>query len=141
MEIIEGRKLVAHRSVFVKFPLVDRENEYLLVWTTTPWTLTSNIAAAVNVNLNYIKLHASDGSIYYFAEENLKFSRLDKQFKDKKQWIKGVPKLKTIEQIFNERGGYKVLEKIKGSELVGLKYQGPFDQLESSKHTRGISIY
>ena len=130
MEIIEGRKLVAHRSVFVKFPLVDRENEYLLVWTTTPWTLTSNIAAAVNVNLNYIKLQASDGSIYYFAEENLKFARLDKQFKDKKQWIKGVPKLKTIEQIFNERGGYKVLEKIKGSELVGLKYQGPFDQLE-----------
>ena len=130
MEIIEGRKLVAHRSVFVKFPLVDRENEYLLVWTTTPWTLTSNIAAAVNVNLNYIKLQASDGSIYYFAEENLKFARLDKQFKDKKQWIKGVPKLKTIEQIFNERGGYKVLEKIKGSKLVGLKYQGPFDQLE-----------
>tara|TARA_B100001287_G_scaffold9707_1_gene7519 strand:- start:13235 stop:16528 length:3294 start_codon:yes stop_codon:yes gene_type:complete len=130
MEIIEGRKLVAHRSVFVKFPLVDKENEYLLVWTTTPWTLTSNIAAAVNVNLNYIKLQASDGSIYYFAEENLKFARLDKQFKDKKQWIKGVPKLKTIEQIFNERGGYKVLEKIKGSELVGLKYQGPFDQLE-----------
>ena len=130
MEIIEGRKLVAHRSVFVKFPLVDRENEYLLVWTTTPWTLTSNIAAAVNVNLNYIKLQASDGSIYYFAEDNLKFARLDKQFKDKKQWIKGVPKLKTIEQIFNERGGYKVLEKIKGSELVGLKYQGPFDQLE-----------
>ena len=130
MEIIEGRKLVAHRSVFVKFPLIDRENEYLLVWTTTPWTLTSNIAAAVNVNLNYIKLQASDGSIYYFAEENLKFARLDKQFKDKKQWIKGVPKLKTIEQIFNERGGYKVLEKIKGSELVGLKYQGPFDQLE-----------
>ena len=130
MEIIEGRKLVAHRSVFVKFPLIDRENEFLLVWTTTPWTLTSNIAAAVNVNLNYIKLQASDGSIYYFAEENLKFARLDKQFKDKKQWIKGVPKLKTIEQIFNERGGYKVLEKIKGSELVGLKYQGPFDQLE-----------
>ena len=130
MEIIEGRKLVAHRSVFVKFPLIDRENEYLLVWTTTPWTLTSNIAAAVNVNLNYIKLQASDGSIYYFAEENLKFARLDKQFKDKKQWIKGIPKLKTIEQIFNERGGYKVLEKIKGSELVGLKYQGPFDQLE-----------
>ena len=42
MEIIEGRKLVSHRSVFVKFPLLDRENENLLVWTTTPWTLTSN---------------------------------------------------------------------------------------------------
>ncbi len=130
MEIIEGRKLVAHRSVFVKFPIIDKENEYLLVWTTTPWTLTSNIAAAVNVNLDYVKLKASDGSIYYFAEENLKFQRLEKQFKDKKQWIKGVPKLKTIEQMFNERGGYTIEKKIKGSDLVGLKYKGPFDDLE-----------
>ncbi len=137
MEIIEGRKLVAHRSVFVKFPLIDKENEYLLVWTTTPWTLTSNIAAAVNVNLDYIKLEASDGSIYYFAEENLKFARLEKQFKDKKQWIKGVPKLKTIEQIFNERGGYKILEKVKGSALVGLKYTGPFDSLEAQNIAGG----
>ena len=137
MEIIEGRKLVAHRSVFVKFPLIDKENEYLLVWTTTPWTLTSNIAAAVNVNLDYVKLEASDGSIYYFAEENLKFSRLEKQFKDKKQWIKGVPKLKTIEQIFNERGGYKILEKVKGSALVGLKYSGPFDSLEAQNIAGG----
>ena len=137
MEIIEGRKLVAHRSVFVKFPLIDKENEYLLVWTTTPWTLTSNIAAAVNVNLDYVKLEASDGSIYYFAEENLKFARLEKQFKDKKQWIKGVPKLKTIEQIFNERGGYKILEKVKGSTLVGLKYAGPFDSLEAQNIAGG----
>ena len=137
MEIIEGRKLVAHRSVFVKFPLIDKENEYLLVWTTTPWTLTSNIAAAVNVNLDYVKLEASDGSIYYFAEENLKFARLEKQFKDKKQWIKGVPKLKTIEQIFNERGGYKILEKVKGSALVGLKYAGPFDSLEAQNIAGG----
>jgi len=137
MEIIEGRKLVAHRSVFIKFPLIDKENEYLLVWTTTPWTLTSNIAAAVNVNLDYVKLEASDGSIYYFAEENLKFSRLEKQFKDKKQWIKGVPKLKTIEQIFNERGGYKILEKVKGSALVGLKYAGPFDSLEAQNIAGG----
>ena len=130
MEIIEGRKLVAHRSVFVRFPLIDRDNEYLLVWTTTPWTLTSNIAAAVNVNLEYVKLKAADGSIYYFADENLKFQRLDKQFKDKKQWIKGVPKLKTIEQIFNERGGYTIEGKLKGSDLLGLKYKGPFDDLE-----------
>ncbi len=122
MEIIEGRKLVAHTSVFVRFPLLDKPNEHLLVWTTTPWTLTSNVAAAVNVGLEYIKLKASDGSIYYFAKDNLKFQRLDKQFKDKKMWIKGVPKLKTIEQIFNERGGYEILDTIKGSDMVGWKY-------------------
>jgi isoleucyl-tRNA synthetase len=41
MEIAEGRKLTTHKSVFVKFPLKDRDNENLLIWTTTPWTLTS----------------------------------------------------------------------------------------------------
>ena len=131
MEIIEGRKLVAHKSVFVKFPLIDKENEYLLVWTTTPWTLTSNISAAVNVNLDYIRLQIEDGSIFYFAKENFKFQRLEKQFKDKKQWIDGIPKLKTIEQIFKERGSYKILGEIKGSEMVGWRYKGPFDELEA----------
>ena len=137
MEIIEGRKLVAHRSVFIKFPLIDRPNENLLIWTTTPWTLTSNIAAAVNIDLDYLKLEASDGSIYYFAKENFKFQRLEKQFKDKKQWLEGVPKLKTLEQIFKERGGYTILDTIKGKDLVGLKYKGPFDELEAQSIAGG----
>ncbi len=131
MEIIEGRKLVTHRSVFVRFQIKDRENEFLLVWTTTPWTLSSNVVLGVNVNLDYIKLKAADDSIYYFAEENLEFHRLDKQFEDKNQWIKGVPKLKTISQIFKEKGGYTLLGKIKGKELVGLKYIGPYDHIEA----------
>ena len=129
MEIIEGRKLVAHKSVFVRFPLKGRKNEYLLVWTTTPWTLTANIAAAVNVNLDYLKVEASDGSIYYFANENFKFQRLEKQFKEKKQWIKDVPKLKTIEQIFKERGGCQKIGTIKGKDMIGWEYFGPFDEL------------
>ena len=137
MEIIEGRKLVSHKAVFVRFPLVDKENEYILVWTTTPWTLTSNVIAAVNANINYVKVKASDGSIYYFAEENLNFKRLEKQFKEKKQWIDGVPKLKTIAQIFNERGGFEVLETIKGSKLVGLKYIGPYDHLDAQNEIGG----
>ena len=131
MEIIEGRKLVAHKSVFVRFPLKDRKEEYLLVWTTTPWTLTSNVIAGINGNLDYVKIKASDGSIYYFAEENLNFKRLDKQFKDKKQWLEGVPKLKTISQIFKERGGFEVLGTIKGEEMVGWTYEGPYDHLEA----------
>ena len=137
MEIIEGRKLVAHESVFVRFPILDRKKEFLLVWTTTPWTLTSNVMAAVNVNLEYVKLRASDGSLYYFAKENLEFQRLEKQFSDKKQWIEGVPKLKTISQIFKERGGYELEGTIKGSELVGLKYSGPFDDLEAQNEYGG----
>ena len=131
MEIIEGRKLVAHTSVFVRFPLKNRPNEYILIWTTTPWTLTSNVAAAVNVNLDYVKLKASDGAVYYFAKENLEYQRLDKQFKEKKQWIDGVPKLKTIAQIFKERGGYEIIGSVKGVNMLGWEYEGPFDELEA----------
>jgi isoleucyl-tRNA synthetase len=131
MEIIEGRRLVAHDSLFVRFPLRERINEYLLVWTTTPWTLTSNVAVAVSVNLNYVKLRASNGSLYYFAIDNLKFQRLEKQFNEKKQWVDGVPKLKTIEQLFKERGGYKIEGTISGAEMIGWEYDGPFDNLEA----------
>ena len=88
MEIIEGRKLVSHKSVFVRFSLTDKENEYLLVWTTTPWTLTSNVIAGINGGLDYVKLKAADGSIYYIAEENLEFARLEKQYKEKKVRLK-----------------------------------------------------
>ena len=119
MEIIEGRKLVSHQSVFIRFQLRDRENEYLLIWTTTPWTLTSNVVVGVNIDLDYVKLRAVDGSIYYIAQENLEFQRLEKQYNEKKQWIDGVPKLKTIAQIFKERGRSALLEPIKGPDMVG----------------------
>tara|TARA_A100001011_G_scaffold339647_1_gene371217 strand:+ start:256 stop:3561 length:3306 start_codon:yes stop_codon:yes gene_type:complete len=138
MEIIEGRKLVAHDSVFVRFPLQDRENEYLLVWTTTPWTLTSNVSVACNIKLDYVKVQSSDGSIYYFAKENLEFKRLEKQFQDKKLWIDGVPKLKTIAQIFKERGGYKVIDTIKGKDMLDWEYEGPFDHLNAQNNLGGF---
>ncbi|MBT3180765.1 MAG: isoleucine--tRNA ligase [Candidatus Marinimicrobia bacterium] len=140
MEIIEGRKLVAHKSVFVRFPIKGRENEYLLVWTTTPWTLSSNVVVGVNVNLDYVKLKAHDGSFYYFAKENLEFQRLDKQFKDKKQWVEGVQKLKTIAQMFKERGGYEECGIIKGAEMLGWEYEGPFDDFEAQSEPGGYPI-
>ena len=132
MEIIEGRKLVAHKSVFVKFPLKDRESEYILVWTTTPWTLTSNVCLAINKDLDYVKCKLSNGEVYYLAAENLNAPRLEKEFKSDRDWIKGVPKLKPISQIFNERGGYTIEQTLKGSDLIGLEYNGPFDELESA---------
>jgi len=140
MEIIEGRKLVAHRSIFVRFKLKAHENEYLLVWTTTPWTLTSNVAAAVNVGLDYVKCQAKDGAIYYFAKENLEFARLDKQFKEKKQWVEDVPKLKTLAQIFKERGGYEIIDTIKGADMVGWEYEGPYDHLEAQNIAGGYPL-
>ncbi len=137
MEIIEGRKLVAHKSVFVRFPIKDRDDEYLLVWTTTPWTLSSNVVVGVNVDLEYVRIKAKDGSTYYFAKENLEFQRLEKQFNEKKQWVDDVPKLKTLSQIFKERGGFEELGSIKGSEMVGWEYEGPYDDFEAQSEYGG----
>lgn len=144
MEVADGRKLTVHRSAFVRFPLVDRPNEFLLVWTTTPWTLTSNIAAAVNPELDYVKLKAKrDGAIYYFAKDNLDFQRLATEFKDgfgreEWAWPKSVPKLKTLSQIFKENGGYDIEGTIKGAEMVGWKYAGPFDDLPAQSVSGGV---
>jgi isoleucyl-tRNA synthetase len=144
MEIAEGRKLTTHKSVFVRFPLRDRENEFLLIWTTTPWTLTSNVAAAVNTDLDYIKLKANkDDAVYYFAKDNLNFKRLASEFKDgfgrpEWKWPKDVPKLKTIAQIFKEQGGFEELDTIKGAELVGWEYDGPFDDLPAQNMLGGF---
>ena len=140
MEIIEGRKLVAHTSVFVRFPIRERKKEYLLIWTTTPWTLSSNVVVGVNVDLDYVKIKTPDESIYYFAKENLEFQRLDKQYKEKKHWVDGVPKLKTLSQIFKERGGYEEIGTIKGIDMVGWEYDGPFDDLEAQKEYGGYPI-
>jgi isoleucyl-tRNA synthetase len=132
MEVIEGRKLVAHEALFLKFPLKGRNKENLLIWTTTPWTLTSNVAAMVGGELDYVKLRClGDGEVYYFAAENLKFQRLERQFKEKKEWIDGVPKLKTLHDVFEAKGGYEIEGTLKGAEMVGWEYTGPFDELEA----------
>ena len=133
MEIIEGRKLVAHKSVFIKFKLKNKNNEYALVWTTTPWTLTSNVSLLVNKNLNYAKCKLKNDEIYYVAEKNIKYQRLEKEFKEKREWVEGVPKLKTIAQLFNERGGYTVEKIIKGSDMIGWEYEGPYDEFKATK--------
>ena len=171
MEIAEGRKLTTHKSVFVRFPIIresgerkvesgasqtadDRlsalgsppSQEYLLVWTTTPWTLTSNVACAVNPDLDYIKIQTKrDSAIYYFAKDNLNFQRLSTEFKDgfgrpEWKWPEGVPKLKTLAQIFKEQGGFEELGTLKGGEMVGWKYDGPFDELAAQQMDGGCPV-
>jgi isoleucyl-tRNA synthetase len=135
MEMAEGYQLVAHRAVFVRFPLRERPNENLLVWTTTPWTLSSNVAAAVNPDLTYLKVSHKE-QIYYLAKGAFTAVRLEEQFK-KKEWVTGVPKLKTLEQIFKEKGGYEVLGELPGSALVGWQYDGPFDELPAQRNPAG----
>ena len=94
----------------------------------------------VNKNLDYVKLRSADGSLYYFAQENLEHLRLEKQFKEKKQWIEGVPKLKSIAQIFKEHGGYEIEGTLKGEEMIGWKYVGPFDDLRAQSNPGGFPL-
>jgi isoleucyl-tRNA synthetase len=135
MEMHEGYELVAHRAVFVRFPLRGRKGESLLVWTTTPWTLSSNVAAAVNPQLTYLKVRHRD-HIYYLARGALTAQRLEEQFK-RKEWVEGVPKLKSLEQVFKEKGGFEVVGELKGADMIGWTYDGPFDELPAQQHPAG----
>ena len=74
MEMNEGYREVPHTSVFVTFPLVDRPTECLLVWTTTPWTLSSNVAAAVKSDMTYVKVRQGERA-YYVGKANLQSTR------------------------------------------------------------------
>jgi isoleucyl-tRNA synthetase len=137
MEMAEGYQLVAHRAVFVRFPLRGRAGENLLVWTTTPWTLTSNVAAAVNPELTYLKVRHKE-QIYYLAKGAFTAQRLEEQWK-KKEWVPGVPKLSTLEQHFKSKGGYEIVGEVRGTDMVGWQYDGPFDDLpEPSKSARAV---
>src|SRR4051812_922091 len=114
MEVKEGYKVVEHKAVYVKLPLRDRPGENLLVWTTTPWTLSSNVAAAVNPELTYLRLRHK-GEVYYVARGAFTANRMEGgekaepdeeaeegKGKVKRDWLPGVPHLKTLEQHFKE---------------------------------------
>jgi isoleucyl-tRNA synthetase len=113
MEIVtEGYKEITHPSVYLKLPLNDRpggpalsEAEgALLVWTTTPWTLAANVAAAVHPDLTYARVR-HENEVLYLSKATL-----------------GVLK-----------GDYTVEAELPGRELVGLTYRGPFDELPAQE--------
>jgi isoleucyl-tRNA synthetase len=151
MEMKEGYKLVEHRAAFVKLPLKNRPNENLLVWTTTPWTLTSNVGAAVNPELTYLAVKLK-GETYYVAKGVFKQNRMESSGdesdepggltarKSKRDWLDGVPHLKTIEQLFKEKAGkdgFTIEGEVKGETLLGWEYEGPFDDLPAQNHDYG----
>ncbi|MBP7059354.1 MAG: isoleucine--tRNA ligase [Lachnospiraceae bacterium] len=102
-EVAQGYKTVKEKSAVVRFK-VKGEDAYLLAWTTTPWTLPSNVALCVNPEETYVKVEAIDGYTYYMAE-----ALLDKV----------LGQLKTEEQ----PEAYKVLETYKGTDLEGKEYE------------------
>jgi isoleucyl-tRNA synthetase len=99
--VTEGYLNVTHKSVYLKFPINEKPGESLLVWTTTPWTLPANVAAAVHPELTYIRVKQDD-DIYYLSK-----GAVDNAIK----------------------GEHEVLGELPGSELIGLTYRGPFDEL------------
>ncbi len=155
MEMHEGYQLVAHKAVFVRFPLRTGgagisacphgqtgmsapPQENLLVWTTTPWTLSSNVAAAVNPELTYVKVKHQD-QVYYVSKGALTANRLEEDYK-RGNWVEGVPKLKPIAQMLKEKGGYEVLGELKGKELLGWTYDGAFDELPAQSQEFGHPV-
>ena len=107
--VTEGYVEIVHPGLFVKFPLVNSESdreirESILVWTTTPWTLSSNVAAAVNPDMDYIKVSQENEFIFI---------------------AKG--------QTSAIKGDYQIVEELKGTLLVGRTYTGPFDELPAQE--------
>ena len=100
-EVAQGYKDVKDKSAFAKFLVKGKTNEFLLAWTTTPWTLPSNVALTVNADEDYVKVALKD-------EEYILAKAL-------------------VSKVFGEEAEPKVLEQYKGSELKGLEYEPLFD--------------
>ena len=100
-EVAQGYKAVKERSAVVRFKVAG-EDAYFLAWTTTPWTLPSNVALCVNPEETYCKVKAADGYVYYMAK-----ALLDKV----------LGKLGT-----EETPAYEILETYKGTDLEYKEY-------------------
>ncbi|MGB9839868.1 isoleucine--tRNA ligase [Thermovenabulum sp.] len=103
-EVAQGYEEVEDPSVFVKFKVLDEENTYFLVWTTTPWTLPSNVALAVKDDYTYVKV--KQGEDYLILAEG---------------------RLSVLE------GEYEIVEKFPGERLAGKKYEPVFPFFEKEK--------
>ncbi len=91
-------------AITVRFELVDQPGTYILAWTTTPWTLPSNLALAAGEEISYVKVR--DGEAHYILAE----SRLDHYYRDESE--------------------YTVIERLTGADLKGLKYRPIFPYFE-----------
>ncbi len=120
-EVSDSYADVKDPSIYVKFPVVGKENEYIVVWTTTPWTLISNVAIAVNPNEYYLRVKVGN-EILIIAEK-----RVEPVLKD----------------LLNKE--YEILEKFLGKELDGIKYKPLLDvpsqkNLDKNSNARKIIL-
>ena len=122
-EVAQGYKLVKERSAIVRFKVVG-EDAYFLAWTTTPWTLPSNVALCVNPEDTYIKVKAADGYTYYLAEalaDNV------------------------LGSLAQEEGAkaYEVMETYKGSDLEHKEYEPLYacaKECADKQHKKGFFV-
>ena len=122
-EVAQGYKTVKERSAIVRFKVVG-EDAYFLAWTTTPWTLPSNVALCVNPDDTYIKVKAADGYTYYLAE-----ALADK----------------VLSPLAKEEGqkAYEVLETYKGKDLEYKEYEPLYDcakTVADKQHKKGFFV-
>ncbi len=118
-EVAQGYKAVKERSAIVRFKVVE-EDAYFLAWTTTPWTLPSNVALCVNPDETYVKVKAVDGRTYYMAQELLD---------------------KVLGALAEEgQPSYEILETFKGTDLEYKAYEPLFactGEAAAKQHKKG----
>ncbi len=120
-EVSDSYADVKDPSIYVKFPLVGKENEYIVVWTTTPWTLISNVAIAVHPNEYYLRVKVGNETLI-IAEK------------------RAEPVLK---ELLNLK--YEIVDKFLGKKLEGIKYRPLFNipaqrKLDSNPNARRIIL-
>ena len=115
-EVAQGYKAIKDRTAIVRFR-VKGEEAYFLAWTTTPWTLPSNIALCVNPHESYAKVKAADGNTYYLAEA-------------------------LLEKVLGE--GYEILERYTGKELEHKPYEPLYScaaEAAARQHKEAFFVY
>ena len=104
-EVAQGYKDVKEPSIYVKFQVKGEKNVYLMAWTTTPWTLPSNVALTINPRETYVKVKCAD-EVYILAEA-------------------------LASSVLNEE--FEVLEKMDGKSMIGMEYEPLFDFVKVDK--------
>jgi isoleucyl-tRNA synthetase len=118
-EVTDSYEEVTEDSIYVKFPLLGQPFTYILIWTTTPWTLPGNVAIAVHPDETYVKVKVG-GEYLILAEKRLK---------------------NVAEEVGIEK--YEIVEKFKGKDLEGMKYEPVLHipvQEELKKHPNAHQI-
>ena len=137
-EVGQNYKDVQDPAVVVNFPLLgDEDGAMMVAWTTTPWTLPSNLALCVHPDFDYLKVQdPKTGKVYVVAESRLASipGAVPQQKKKKK---KGKSKEKKEEE---PQEGFKILDKFKGSTLVGKRYEPLFPYFEELAETGAFRV-